>query len=162
MPEPESSSLTFEQLSVGQEWTSAQRTVARADVEAFAALSGDFNPIHLQDSFAEHSLYDQPIAHGLLGVALSSGLATQAPRVATLALVAILEWEFLIPIFYNDTIHVVTRVLQIDPKARGLRGLVTWERRLYNQHAALVQRGKTRTLVAGKRYAKPAASPATD
>ena len=49
--------------------------------------------------------FGRPVAHGLLGLAIASGLMSQAPRLDTLAFLAILEWRFHHPILFGDTIH---------------------------------------------------------
>jgi acyl dehydratase len=140
--------LRLEDLSVGDEWVSPSRTVTEADVVAFAGVSGDFNPIHMDQELAATTPFRRPIAHGLLGLAIASGLSSFAPRVETVAFVAILEWKFLEPIFFGDTIHVISRVESIEPQGRGRRGLVTWRKELVNQRGRVAQTGLTQTLVA--------------
>lgn len=139
--------LSFSDLAVGDEWKSHGRTVTASDVLAFAGVSGDFNPIHVDHHYASKTPFRQPIAHGLLGLAIGSGLGSHAPRVDTLAFLAILEWKFLEPIYFGDTIHMVTRVVALEPRAGGRRGVVTWQRQLINQHGKVVQEGLTQTLV---------------
>jgi acyl dehydratase len=139
--------LGFDELAVGDEWTSPRRTVTETDVVQFAGLSGDFNPIHVDHEEAGRGPFGRPVAHGLLGVAIASGLSSHAPKVDTLAFLAILEWQFLQPIFFGDTIHVITRVLSLESRSRGRRGVVTWHKRIVNQRGESVQEGKTQTLV---------------
>jgi acyl dehydratase len=86
-----------------------------------------------------------------LGLAAVSGLTSHAPRVDTLAFLAILEWRFLRPIAFGDTIHVISRVESVEMQARGSRGIVTWSRRVVNQKGEIVQEGRTQTLVSGPR-----------
>jgi acyl dehydratase len=142
--------LTFEDLIPGDEWESPARTVTEADVVAFAGLSGDFNPIHVDHHSARSNPFGQPVAHGLLGLSIASGLAMYSPRVATMAFLAIEEWKFLRPIGFGDTVRVLTRVESVQPKGRGRRALVTWRRQLVNQDGVVVQEGTTRTLVRGR------------
>lgn len=146
--------LGFDQLSVGDEWESPGRTVTQADVTAFAGISGDFNALHIDHESAASSPFRQPVAHGLLGLAIVSGLTSQSPKVDTLAFLEIVEWKFLRPIAFGDTIRVVTRVESIVPQARGRRGIVTWKRQVVNQKRQLVQEGITRTLVRASTKAK--------
>jgi 3-hydroxybutyryl-CoA dehydratase len=141
------SPLGFDALKVGDEWESPRRTITEADVAHFAGISGDFNPIHVDHDFAKSTPFGRPIAHGLLGLSIASGLGSHAPRVDTLAFLAILEWHFLEPIFFGDTVHLVSQVEALEERSRGRRGVVTWRRRLVNQHGKVVQEGRTQTLV---------------
>ena len=149
--------LCFDDLAVGDEWESPARTVTEADVVAFAGLSGDFNPIHVDHESARAGAFGRPVAHGLLGLAIASGLGSNSPRVATLAFLAIEGWSFARPIAFGDTVRVLTRVEAISPKARGRRAEVLWTRRLVNQTGEVVQEGRTRTLVRGRAADPPAA-----
>ena len=139
--------LCFADLRVGDEWESPRRTVTEADVVNFAGLSGDFNPIHVDHDAAALGPFRRPIAHGLLGLAVASGLSANAPKVDTLAFLAILEWKFLHPIFFGDTIQVFTKVVAVEPGSRNRRGVVTWHRRVVNHEGKTVQEGTTQTLV---------------
>lgn len=142
--------LRFGDLQVGDEWESAGRTIGRAEVGIFAGLSGDFNPLHMDHVWALSGPYGRPVAHGILGLAIASGLASVAPRVATLALGEIVQWSFRKPIFFDDTVRVVSRIDELEAKARGRRGLVTWARTVLNQEDEIVQEGRIRTLVDGR------------
>src|SRR5258706_7485373 len=70
--------LYFDELSVGQ---SAETThvVGAADIEAFAAVSGDFNPVHMDDAYARTTTFGGPIAHGMLAAAYISAVAGEQP-----------------------------------------------------------------------------------
>ena len=139
--------LVFDDLAVGDEWESPRRTVTEADVVAFAGVSGDFNPLHMDQHAAREGPFRRPIAHGLLGLSIASGLGAHSPKVDTLAFVAILEWKFLHPIFFGDTIRVLTTVMELHSKGRGKRGVVTWRRRILNQDDQILQEGITQTLI---------------
>lgn len=142
--------LSFDDIEVGQEWESLGRTVTQTDIINFAGVSGDFNPIHIDHEFARSTLFQQPIAHGLLVFSMASGLGLYAPPMRTLAFMAIREWNFREPVFFGDTIRVRTKVLEKQAKGRGRRGVVTWQRRIINQHGKTVQEGITVTLVEGR------------
>ena len=139
--------LGFDDLRPDDEWESPARTITEADVAGFACLSGDFNPLHCDHESARRGPFGRPVAHGLLGLSVASGLAGQAPRVRTLAFLEVVEWRFLHPIYFGDTLRVVSRVVALEPRAKGRRGVVTWRRRLINQEESIVQEGRTRTLV---------------
>lgn len=150
--------LGFDDLSIGDEWESPRRTVTEADVVNFAGISGDFNPIHVDHDAASRGPFRRPIAHGLLGLAMASGLTSNHPRVDTLAFLSILGWKFLQPIAFGDTIHVISKVVALEPRARGRRGVVTWSRRVVNQNGESLQEGTTQTLVRAHGKAEDAAS----
>jgi len=139
--------LGYNDLTVGDEWESPGRTVTETDVVTFAGLSGDFNALHVDHAWAAKGPFGKPVAHGLLGLALVPGLAANAPRMDTMAFLAILEWKFLLPIAFGDTVRVVSTVESVEPQARGRRALVVWRRRLVNQDDQTVQEGRTQTLV---------------
>jgi acyl dehydratase len=142
--------LTFDELIPGDEWESPARTVTESDVVTFAGLSGDFNPIHVDHHASKGGAFGKPVAHGLLGLSIASGLSSHAPHVETIAFLAIQEWKFLQPITFGDTIKVITKVESVQPRARGRRALITWKRTLVNQHGVVVQQGTTQTLVKGR------------
>lgn len=142
--------LYFDDVQVGQEWESLGRTVTEADIVHFAGLSGDFNPIHVDHEFCKQTVFRKPIAHGLLVLAIGSGLGMQAPPMRTLAFIGIKEWKFLEPIYIGDTIRSRAKVVEIEPRSRGRRGVVTWLRTIVNQHDKPVEQGFTMTLVEGR------------
>ena len=138
--------LYFDELQVGQKWHSPARTVTETDVVNFAGLTWDFDPLHTDHEFARQTPFRQPIAHGLLGLSFLAGLSSTAPRIRTAALVAVTDWKFLKPIFFGDTVHVVTEVTEKRPNGRRT-GRVLWKRQLVNQKGEVVQEGTIETLV---------------
>jgi 3-hydroxybutyryl-CoA dehydratase len=139
--------LYFDDVAVGQQWESLGRTLTQADIVNFAGVSGDFNPIHLDHEFAKTTLFRQPIAHGLLVFSVASGLTINSPPMRTLAFLSIRDWQFKAPVLIGDTIHVRTTILEKELRARGRRGVITWERQLINQTGNVVQEGAILTLV---------------
>ena len=139
--------LHFDDLHVGDRWTSQGRTVTETDVVNFAGLTGDFDPLHVDHHFASKSAFGRPVAHGLLGLSYLAGLSSSCPRVNTAAFVAIRDWHFKQPILFGDTIYAVTEVQQLGPSGRR-HGLVIWHRQLINQKNDVLQEGILETLVA--------------
>ena len=139
--------LSYNDFTVGDEWESPSRTITEADVSNFAALTGDFNPLHVDHEAARRGPFRRPVAHGLLGLSFAAGLTSYAPRVDTMAFLGILSWTFHKPILFGDTIRVFSRVEALEPRAKGRRGVVTWHRRIVNQAGDMVQEGRTQTLV---------------
>jgi acyl dehydratase len=154
--------LYFDDVAIGQEWESLGRTVTEADLVHFAGLSGDFNPIHMDHEFARTTLFGRPIAHGLLVLSMASGLGLFTPPMRTVALMSIREWHFRQPVFIGDTIRVHTRVLAKEARARGRRGVVTWQRQIRKQDGQAVQEGVSLTLVECRPSEKDAADAGTE
>jgi acyl dehydratase len=139
----------FEDLSVGDKFESPGRTVTEADVVTFAGLSGDYNVLHTDEEYMKTTQFGRRIAHGLLGLAIQSGLGSRAitPAVATVAFLGIKEWNFLGPIFFGDTIRVRITVDEMRKTSKPGRGVVNWRRQVVNQRGEVVQEGITATLV---------------
>lgn len=149
--------LYFDDLELGQEWTSGGRTVTDADIVNFAGFSGDFNPIHIDHEFAKGTPFRRPIAHGFAVFCIASGLSIISPPVRIIALLRVLDWRFNLPVFIGDTIHTVTRVKEKTVKGRGRRGEVIWHRAIINQDGKTVQEGDVVTLLECRTPAREAA-----
>jgi 3-hydroxybutyryl-CoA dehydratase len=124
----------FEDFEIDASAESEGRTITDADVAAFAALSGDYNPIHTDEEYARRSPFRRRIAHGALIFSISTGLAMRIspPDEALVAFLGIDSLRFARPVFLGDTIRLRTRVVEKrerDPK----RGLVTFENTVLNQ-----------------------------
>jgi len=139
--------LYFDQLKIGDHWRSRGRTVTEAEVMAFAGLTGDYDPLHVDAEFARQSPYGERIAHGLLGISFLAGLNSNCPAVATVSFIAIREWQFLKPIFFGDTVYGYAEILDLKPNINR-RGQVIWRRTLFNQRDEATQSGIVDTLVA--------------
>jgi len=137
----------FEEIEVGEEFESPGRTVTETDIVLFAGLSGDYNVLHTDAEFMKKSIFGERIAHGLLGLAIQSGLFYRTGRVyATLALGG-LKWKFKGPIKIGDTIRLRTRVASKRETSKTDRGVVIVERTLLNQRDEVVQEGETELVV---------------
>ncbi len=107
----------LEDLSVGQ---SAERVhqVTEADIEAFAAVSGDTNPVHMDEAYAAATQFKGRIAHGMLGASyLSALLGNDLPGPGSVYLSQSLRFRR--PIRIGDVVTARVRVTAIDAdKAR--------------------------------------------
>ena len=103
--------LYFDELSVGQ---SAETThvVGAADIEAFAAVSGDVNPVHLDEAFAKGTPFGGRIAHGMLGAAyISAVLGNTLPGPGAIYLSQSLRFRRPVRIGDPVTARVVVKAL---------------------------------------------------
>ncbi len=101
---------TIGQLEVGQK-ASMRKTITEADVSAFAQISGDTNPVHLDKEYAAKSMFKERIAHGMLTAGLISAvLGTQLPGVGCIYLSQSLK--FLAPVKLGDTIEAEVEVIE--------------------------------------------------
>jgi 3-hydroxybutyryl-CoA dehydratase len=141
----------FDDVEEGLRVTSARRTVTDADVMSFAGVSGDFNPLHTDDIFVrEETPFRGRIAHGLLGLAIGSGLRSELDSWLVLAYLAASR-DFVGPIYPGDTIWVEYEVTEKHAsRSKPDRGIVTLAVELKNQDGEVVQRG-TDVLLLGRR-----------
>lgn len=106
-------SLHFEDLSVGQR-ASAMRTVMETDLNDFADLSGDTNPIHLCEGFAASTRFGQRIAHGMFTASLVSALlGTRLPGPGAIYLSQSLQ--FLGPLHIGDVVTIIVEIVELVP-----------------------------------------------
>ncbi len=137
----------FDDIQLGEEYESPGRTVTETDIVIFAGLSGDYNVLHTDAELMKQSIFGERIAHGLLGLAIQSGLFSRATQAyATLGAVG-LRWKFKGPIKIGDTIRLRAKVVARKDAGEPDRGLVTVQRTVLNQRDEVVQEGETDLLV---------------
>ena len=136
--------MYFEQFEVGMQIVTGSRTVTEADIVNFAGLSGDYNQIHTDAAYASEAPYGQRVAHGLLGMAIASGLAVQTGFMegTVLAFREITQWKFSHPILIGDTIHALIQVTDTKAMPRLKAGAVSINLDVRNQKNETVQHGQ--------------------
>jgi len=143
--------LYFEEFEVGDEMTSPGRTVTEADIVMFAGLSGDYNQLHTNAEYAQGTIFGERIAHGLLGLAIASGLGSRLGFIESTALAFIgLDWKFKKPIKIGDTIHLTAKVARKKEMRRLGGGIIVVDMALVNQRGEITQKGQWTVLVKGK------------
>jgi acyl dehydratase len=144
--------MVLEDFKPGQVFESPARTVTEADVMSFAGLSGDYNPIHTDAEFAARTPFKHRIAHGLLGLAILSGLGSRSGALdgTALAFLGIESWKFSKPIFFGDTVRVRMTVLEARAASKPGTGVLKRRMELLNQRGEVVQSGVFVTLVRAK------------
>lgn len=84
-------------------------TITEEKIMQYASLSGDFNPIHLDQDEAERSGFKAPIAHGMLTMGLSLDIVSSFTKKGMM--VFTFQMQFLKPIYMNETIHLVAKIM---------------------------------------------------
>jgi len=131
---------TFDDLAVGQR-ASLSKTITDADLSHFIAITGDVNPLHVDDEFARRTFFGERIAHGMLSASLFSTLVgMHLPGIG--AIYRSQSLEFLRPVRIGDTLTAVFEVLAMDREANRIE-LASW---IENQRGERVVEG---TAVAG-------------
>jgi len=69
--------LYLEDFEIGKVYESCGRTITESDVVNFAGLSGDFNPLHMDEEFGKNNMFGKRVAHGMLGPVIMTGLSNQ-------------------------------------------------------------------------------------
>ena len=113
----------LEDLEIGQT-AELRRTVTEPDIVAFAAVTGDENPVHLDEAYAAATQFKGRIAHGMLSAGyISAVLGTQLPGPGAIYVSQTLNFRR--PVRIGDEVTAEAKVAAID----AARGWVTLETR---------------------------------
>ena len=105
--------LTMQELKLGQS-ASTSKTISEADVYLFAGITGDLNPAHVNEPYAEETRFGGRIAHGMLSAGLISAvIGKQLPGPGTIYMGQ--ELKFLAPGRMGDTVTATVTVRELDP-----------------------------------------------
>ncbi|HCA56621.1 MAG TPA: enoyl-CoA hydratase [Blastocatellia bacterium] len=128
-------------LKIGDSF-SRTREVTDALVRAFAELSGDFNPIHLDEEFAAKTRFGRRIAHGMLTGAFISAVLGQ--EFAERKIVYLSQtMRFTAPVFIGDSVTVTSTVSHI----REDKGIVTLQTICTNQNGETLVTGESKVMI---------------
>lgn len=109
-------SVTQDEIELGQTFTKSKK-ITKQDVENFAVTTGDMNPAHMDDQYAQQSIFKTRIAHGMLGAGLISAcLGMNLPGPGTIYLGQTLK--FVHPIYFNDEITAKVEVVNLIDKKK--------------------------------------------
>lgn len=107
------------------------KTLTASDIDQFAAISGDFDPIHVDDAHARTTQFGRRIAHGILSMAILSTVSAMISARArergsrgTSVSMGYDRIRFLKPVFIGDTLTARYTILELDPVARRSRSKV--------------------------------------
>ncbi len=139
----------LEDIEVGASFQTARRTVTEADIVAFAGVSGDFNPLHVDELFVrEQTPFEGRIAHGPLVLSMSYGLASVRDGWKILALVEC-QRRFRAPVYPGDTVWAELEVLETRPSSsRPGVGFATLAVEVRSDRGEVVQSGRDVLMIA--------------
>jgi len=148
----------FDKIQLGDEFRFS-KLISEADVEAFARLSGDRNPLHMDDAFAARTHFQRRVVHGMLVANyVSTMIGMQCPGPG--ALWGQQSFRWLAPVFIGDSIQLTlkvahkslgSRALKVEVKAANQEGKVVMEGE--GTVTALEERQKTGELPISERVA---------
>ncbi len=108
--------LKIEDIQIGME-VSYSQTITDSDVKEFSEISGDKNPVHLDDEYASKSRYKKRIAHGLMSASYFSALfGTKIPGEGCVYVAQSLQFKR--PVYLNDTVTATVIVTKVDLEKR--------------------------------------------
>ena len=113
---------------------SFSKTITETDVYMFAGISGDFNPVHVDKTYAEKSIFGKQIAHGILVSGLISNvIGMKLPGTGTIYMEQ--DVKFLKPVYIGDTVTAKVSVAEIINEQKGILRLTT---KVVNQNDEIV------------------------
>jgi len=131
--------LYFDDFEIGQEFMSTRRTITETDVVSFACMTGDFNPIHVDDVTAAAGPFKKRIAHGMLGVAIMNGQMNMIGIFEGTTIAKAQDTnKYKAPLFIGDTVSTLVRVTDLKPSSKGGKGTVLADTFLINQRGEVV------------------------
>ena len=127
------------------------RTITEADLVQFAALTGDYNPMHTDADYAKDSFMGQRVAHGMLTLSYAVGQAYQLGILERTVLgFRGLEMKISSPVYIGDTIHVELKVTATKAARRLGGGTVVLDTRIVKQDGTVAQKGSLSLLMMSK------------
>ena len=120
-----------------------EKTVTAEDVDAFARVTGDTNPLHRDAAYAAKTRFKEPIAHGMLSAGYISAVLGTKLAPSCCAVYVSQTLRFIRPVKIGDTIKAVAEVKGVEPEKR----LYTIETDCFNQHGEPVVKGEAVVLL---------------
>ena len=135
--------LYWEEWKIGAEFVTSARTITETDIVNFAGISGDYNPLHIDEEFCRNTQFGTRIAHGPLVYSIATGLIFQL-HLYDDTLIAFLGFDslkFTKPVKIGDTIHARVEVIERRETSKSDRGIMKRLLQVLNQNNELVQEG---------------------
>lgn len=139
MAEQEKSILDKLGIDIGYT-TTHTKTITETDIVLFAGISGDFNPIHVNEAYAKKTFLSGRIAHGVISLGLISAASAKLPG---LVILLSRSAKFLKPVRIGDTITALAEVI----KTRKDKGIITLKNTCINQNDEVVIEGESTAII---------------
>ena len=133
--------LYWEEWEIGNEYISPSRTVTETDIINFAGVSGDYNPLHMDEEYCKKTQFGTRIAHGPLIYSIAAGLLFQL-HLYDDTLIAFLGFDslkFTKHVIAGDTITAKINVIEKRETSRPDRGVMKRSLKVFNQRDEMVQ-----------------------
>ncbi|MGA2463757.1 MAG: MaoC/PaaZ C-terminal domain-containing protein [Thermodesulfobacteriota bacterium] len=134
----------FEDWRIGVEFETGSRTISETDIVIFAGLSGDFNPLHINEEFAKKSVFGTRVAHGFLIHSISIGLINQTGYFdgTVMAQLGHNNISFSKRVVPGDTVKVKCKIIELRETSNRERGIITFEAVIVNQKGDVVAKSE--------------------
>lgn len=140
--------MFFEDFRVGMRFTSGPRRISVDDIDAYATLSGDDHPLHVDPEHAASTSFGSVIAHGGLGSAVAAGLWVRTGAVGDSVVAALGEsWTWHAPIRPGTSVTLTSVVVRLAASTGGSSGVLTRHNELTDADGTVVQSGTSQVLV---------------
>jgi acyl dehydratase len=131
---------TYEEINVGDK-ASFAKTITETDVYLFAGISGDFNPLHVDEEYARGTEFKKRIAHGGLAASLVANvLGMKLPGLGTVALE--ITQKFRSPVYFGDTVTITATVTKKIERMKLIEMSLLWT----NQRGDIVSKGSCKVI----------------
>lgn len=138
----------FEDYKIGEEFTIGEFVITAQDIQKFAELTYDNNPLHLDKIYAQKSGYKNVISHGLLGVSLCSGMAYKSGLFDKKVLGLISQtMKYKKPIYINEQLSFTLKVINKKDIPNSMGGLVTLNTKLTDKNGNILILGEWNILI---------------
>ncbi|MFB3814101.1 MAG: MaoC family dehydratase [Terriglobales bacterium] len=128
----------YEELNPGDTFRTPGRTIDQGDINRFAGLSGDHHQLHTDEEYSRNGLFGKRVAHGILTLAITSGLLWRLGIFEKSGLGHLGSTEkYLKPVFAGDTLYAEMEILSKRPMAEG-RGIIAARVNTKNQKDEIV------------------------
>ncbi|EMY76752.1 MaoC-like protein [Leptospira weilii serovar Ranarum str. ICFT] len=134
---------TYEEIEIGDK-ASFAKTITETDIYLFAGISGDFNPLHVDEEYAKTTIFGTRIAHGGLAASLLAPvLGMKLPGLGTVALETVTKFRK--PVYPGDTVTCTVEVKNKVERMRMVEMKILWT----NQKGETIGKGECKVLPPG-------------